>query len=189
MSTLFSVVSCGCPRKRYTLLRSGVNAERSRVGTSKVGAPPRGSAQARTAPWFSTTCQVRADTRGGLVPYPVATQAPSVPKRKPWKGQRSVSPSTVPPWPRWAPRWGQIGSTAAIPPLLVRKITSSRPISRLVVTLPAGKSADRPMQYQPLGNGGSRASLAIGPDGTREGPDGRIGKKSDHGEAGRGIGG
>ena len=50
-------------------------------------------------------------TKGDVLAYlenatsPV--QPPSAPNRQPWKGQTSSSPSTVPPWPRWAPRWGQ----------------------------------------------------------------------------------
>ena len=52
--------------------------------------------------------------------YPVRTQAPAVSYANAWNGQTMSSPSTRPPWPRWAPRCGQYGSTARRTPDRVR---------------------------------------------------------------------
>ena len=74
-------------------------------GISHCGSLPSGWCQTNTQPYCSLTGKTRSAARGwaGRLVRDVGL-SPSGPHRQPWNGQSTQSPTTLPPWPMWAPR-------------------------------------------------------------------------------------
>ena len=85
-------------------------------------------ADGRKQPYYILMRDRKTFAFGGIFSlYGIEAQRPSPSKHQPWKGQRRRSPSTSPPWPKWAPRWGQKAPTACAAPDSVRYRTMSCP--------------------------------------------------------------
>src|SRR5581483_2083538 len=76
---------------------------------------------------------------------PVALQ------RQPCQGHCTSSPQTLPPWPRWAPKWGQKADRTWARPLSPRKRTRSSEKYRKAFTSPQARLADQSTWYHPVG--------------------------------------
>jgi hypothetical protein len=86
---------------------------------------PSAWCQTKIPPLRSTTGQAPTRAFGGMrCAYGISTHVPSDAKRQPWKGQRSESPSTLPPRARFAPRCGQYASSTRAGPCSARKMAS-----------------------------------------------------------------
>ena len=86
-------------------------------GIGHDGGSPWGWCHRYTEPYCSFTGQTRRRfERLGLSWYGIETLTPSGPHSHPWYGQVTQSPSTLPPWPMWAPRCGQCACSTCSSP-------------------------------------------------------------------------
>ena len=108
---LFSAISCMCTATFSSSVRGSVQSGcpiSGRTGTSQSGSFASAWCQTKIIPLASETGHARSRAAGGMrSQYGIETQLPRPSKRQPWKGHRSVSPTTRPPSARCAPRCGQ----------------------------------------------------------------------------------